>query len=38
MDEKKLQLINQLNSSVNQCDQLKREREEIVSQYNRLKE
>jgi septation ring formation regulator EzrA len=31
-------LLNQLNAAVNQCDQLKREKEDMVTQMNKLKE
>jgi hypothetical protein len=38
VDDKKLLLLNQLNAAVNQCDQLKREKEETASQLNKIKE
>ena len=37
IDDKKLQLINELNSSVAQLDQLKRERSEMINQIGKYK-
>jgi len=37
IDEKKLQLINELNSSITQLDQLKRERIEMNNQIGKSK-
>lgn len=38
MDEKRLMQINQLNAAINQCDRFKQEKEELMVQFNKLKE
>lgn len=38
VDDKKLLLLNQLNAAVNQCDQLKREKEEAGNQLIKIRE